>query len=111
MINISVRSKKEIIEELDKLAELKGMDRAQIIRAILERGVKEEKLTVALDLYQRGDSLERAAEITNVSLWDLMDEMNSRGLTKRFDITQEKILVAEALEKEFPELSKKILEI
>lgn len=90
MTNLSVRMKKETLDELDRIAELLGIDRATIVRKIIDNGIEKQKIEVALDLYQKGDTLERAANITGASLWDLFDEMKNRGITSKFDIDQEK---------------------
>ena len=111
MINISIRSKKEMVEELDNLAKLEKVDRAQLIRKLIEKGLFEEKLTMAVALYQKGDTLERAASLANVSLWDLIDFLHVRGISTQFNIQEEKLLLANALKQKYPELSQKILEL
>jgi len=37
MINLTVRSRKDIVNELDRIAALKHLDRAQLLRIILEK--------------------------------------------------------------------------
>ncbi len=111
MINISIRSKKEMVEELDNLAKLEKVDRAQLIRRIIEKGLTEEKLTMAVALYQKGDTLEKAASRANVSLWDLIDFLHVRGITTQFNMNEEKLLLSNALRQNYPELSKKILDL
>ncbi|MHA1147569.1 MAG: hypothetical protein ACTSR8_04940 [Promethearchaeota archaeon] len=90
MTNLSVRMKKEIIDELDRIAQLLKIDRATIVRKIIDTGIELQKIEVALDLYQKGDTLERAANISGASLWDLFEELKNRGITSKFDIDQEK---------------------
>jgi predicted HTH domain antitoxin len=90
MTNLSVRMKKKIIDELDRIAELLGVDRATIVRKIIDNGIERQKIEVAIDLYQKGDTLERVANISGASLWDLFEELKNRGITSKFDIDQEK---------------------
>ena len=111
MINLTVRTKKKFIQEIDQLASIKGVDRAQIIREILERGLEKEKIKVAIELYQEGNSLERAANLANVNIWDVLDAIYSLGIPKKIDLKQEKLFLTQAFEKELPEVSKKILEL
>ena len=66
--------KKKTIDELDRIAELLGIDRATIVRKIISTGIKQQKIQVTLDLYQKGDTLERAANLSDASLWDLFEE-------------------------------------
>jgi predicted HTH domain antitoxin len=106
-----VRSKKNIVSELDRVAALKHLDRASLLRIILEKGLEKEKIDLAVELYLQGDTMEHAANVANVSLWDLLDALNARGITRHFDASTEKLFVAKALEGEFPDLAKKILKL
>lgn len=90
MTNLSVRMNKEMIDELDRIADLLGVDRATIVRKIIDTGIEQQKIEVAINLYQKGDTLERAANISGASLWDLFEEMKKRGITSKFDMDQEK---------------------
>ncbi len=90
MTNLSVRMKRETLDELDRIAELLGIDRTTIVRKIIGTGIEQQKIEVAIALYQKGDTLERAANISRASLWDLFDELKNRGITSKFDIDQEK---------------------
>ncbi len=110
MINLSVRSRKETIAAIDTIAKLKGLNRTQVLRKILEEGVEREKVLTAIELYQKGASLERASNDANASLWDVIDALSRLGISMRFEIDQEKLLFARAFEKINPRLAKKILE-
>ncbi len=90
MTNLSVRMNKEMIDELDRIADLLGVYRATIVRKIIDTGIEQQKIEVAINLYQKGDTLERAANISGASLWDLFEEMKKRGITSKFDMEQEK---------------------
>lgn len=68
MTNLSVRMKKKMIDELDRIAELLGVDRATIVRKIIDNGIERQKIEVAIDLYQKGNTLEEAANISGASL-------------------------------------------
>ena len=111
MINLTVRSKKELVKELDHLAKIKGGDRSQILRQLIHRGLEEEKLWTAVDLYKRGETMEYAANLTHVNLWDLIEFMHNHKITQNFDTEQERLLYSKILEAGYPELSKKILEL
>jgi predicted HTH domain antitoxin len=111
MINLTVRSKKDVVTELDRVAALKHLDRAQLLRIILEKGLEKEKLDLAIELYIEGDTMERASEVANVSIWEVMDALHARGVARRFDVNQEKAFIAKALEKEYPDLARKIMKL
>ena len=111
MINLTVRSKKDVVKELDRIAALKHLDRAQLLRIILEKGLEKEKIDLAVEFYFEGETIERAANLANVSIWDVMGALSSRGITQRFDANQEKAFLAKALEKDYPDLARKILKL
>ena len=81
------------------------------MRQIIEKGLKKERISVAIGLYQEGNSIELAAEKAHVNLWDLMEQIHKLNMTMRFNLEEEKLLISQALEKSYPELSKKILDI
>lgn len=111
MTNLSVRMKKETIDELDRIAELLGIDRATIVRKIISIGIRQQKIEVALDLYQKGDTLERAVNKADASLWDLFEELKNRGITSKFDIEKEKDTYVRIFGKDNKDLIKKIRDI
>ena len=110
-LKLSVRSRKEVIDELDHLAQIKGVDRAQLLCQFIEKGLEKEKVRTAIELYQNGDTLERACNRVDVSLWDVIEAMRQRGITTKFDFALEKLAYARAVEEFAPELAKKILEL
>ena len=65
-VNISVRIKKEKVKELDEVAEMLGLDRATVIRRVIDDGLYHERLNKAIDLYQKGDTMELAAKKTGL---------------------------------------------
>ena len=106
--NLSVRMERSKIEELDHVAKLLGIDRSSIIRRIINEGLERERINFGIEIFQKGETLDRAAEISGVTLWDLIDEAKSRGITAKFDIDQEKALFRAVLGRENPELAKKL---
>ena len=111
MINLTVRSKKDVVKELDHLAKIKGIDRSQILRQLIHRGLEEEKLWTAADLYKKGETIEYAANLTHVNIWDLIEFMHEHKIMQNFDVDQEQLFYSKILEADYPELSKKILDL
>ena len=109
--NLSVRIKINILKELDSLAEFLGVDRATIARDVINKGLETKKIDIALELYQKGYSLEQAANTINTSLWDLIDEVKKRGITSKSDIEQTKSLIIKTIAKDDEKLAKKIKEL
>jgi len=111
MTKLSVRMQKETVDELDRIAKLLGIDRATIVRKIIDTGIEQQKIEVAIDLYQKGDTLERATNISGASLWDLFEELKNRGITSKFDIDQEKETYLRVFGKDNEDLKKKIRDL
>lgn len=111
MTSLSIRTEKEIIDELDRLATLQNLDRTAIVRRILERGIEEEKLELGIALYLKGESIGYATEISKCNFWSLLDELKKRGITKHFDLETEKEIILETIAKNDLELQRKIREI
>jgi predicted HTH domain antitoxin len=111
MINLTVRTKKKLVEQIDVIAKMKHLDRAQIIRQILETGIETEKINLAIELYQKGETVERAANLAEISIWDLLDAIKERGLKLHVDMAHEKVMFSNYFEKTNPELSKRILKM
>ena len=108
MTSLSIRTEKEIINELDRLASLQNLDRTAIVRRILERGIEEEKIELGIALYLKGESIGHATEISRCNLWNLLDELKKQGIIKHFDIETEKEIILETIAKDDPELQNKI---
>jgi predicted HTH domain antitoxin len=109
--NLSVRLKDDNLKELDNLAKLIGVDRATIVRDVIKIGLETKKIDIAIELYQKGDTLEHAANITNISLWNLIDEIKKRGITTKSDIEQMKSIIIKIIAKNDENLAKKIKEL
>ncbi|MHA1488818.1 MAG: hypothetical protein ACTSRI_04090, partial [Promethearchaeota archaeon] len=82
-----------------------------IARDVINKGLETKKIDIALELYQKGYSLEKAANTTNTSLWDLIDEVKKRGITSKSDIEQTKSLIIKTIAKDDEKLAKKIKEL
>lgn len=81
MATTSVRLPDEVLRGLDALADAGHTDRAVVLRKAIERGLRDLRLDQALETYQRGEgSLAWCAQKAEVSLWDLLDEMQRRRL-------------------------------
>lgn len=108
MANLSVRLEKRMLDELDRIAGLLKIDRATIVKRILDSGIERQKIEVAIDLYQKGETLEKAANISGAALWDLFDEMKQRGITKKFDLEHEKDTMVRIFAKNNKDLAERI---
>ncbi len=84
MKSVSVRLKEDLMKEAQKLAQLEMVDKSIIIREALERGFAEVKLEIALENFSKGKvSTSEAAEIADLSVGEMMDEIVKRGLKQQ----------------------------
>ena len=91
MKNISVRLKEDFMKEAERLAKLEMVDKSTIIREALEKGFAEIKLEIAIEMFSKGKiSTTEAAEIAELSVGEMMDELVRRGI--RPNITKEDIM-------------------
>jgi len=111
MTSLSIRTDKKILEELDRLAQIQDLDRSTIVKRILKRGIEEEKINLGIALYLKGESIGRAIDIAKCNLWDLLDELKKRGITKHFDLEVEKEIILNTIAKNDPTLQEKIKDL
>ena len=81
MENVSIRLQKNFMREAEKLAKLAMVDKSAIIREALDKGFADVKLKIALELFTSSKaSTSEAAEISGLSVGELMDELVRRGI-------------------------------
>ena len=78
---VSVRISEETLAEVDRLADRLKTDRSEALRRFLERGLREARLDVALELLRESKvSMGRAAELAGVTLYEMLDLARQRGV-------------------------------
>ena len=81
MENVSIRLQKRFMKEAEKLAKLAMVDKSAIIREALDKGFADVKLRIAAELFTSGKaSTSEAAEISGLSVGEMMDELVKRGV-------------------------------
>lgn len=84
---ISLTIPKEILEKSEKIAKEKLEDRSTVMRELLALGLKQYLTKDAIELYSEGKaSLEKAAEIANVSIWKFLDILKEKKMPIRYDL-------------------------
>ena len=96
---LAVRIPEEIEKEILELVERAKLDKATVVRNLLELGIAEWRKQMALELLRDGKAtFARAAEMARLSLWEFADLVKQRNVEwVRF--------TAEEIEKEFREAS------
>lgn len=82
----TIRLRDDKIQELEKLAREEGKNVSEILREIVEKGLREYKIERAIEKYWRGLlSQGAAAEEAGMTLQEFHQELKKRGFTLRVD--------------------------
>ena len=84
---VSLTIPKEILEKSEKIAKERLEDRSTVMRELLSLGLKQYMIKSALEQYVEGKvSMERAAEMADVSIWKFLDILRERRVPIRYDL-------------------------
>ena len=84
---ISLTVPKELLEKSEKIAKEKLEDRSTVIRELLALGLSQYMAQEALKQYSEGKiSMEKAAEIAEVSIWKFLDLLKDRKMPIRYNL-------------------------
>lgn len=84
---ISITVPHEVLEKSDIIAKEKLEDRSTVMRELLALGLKQYILKDAIEKYIEGKlSMEKAAELADVSLWKFLDVLKERKIPIRYDL-------------------------
>ncbi len=83
---VNIRLERELLEELDDMAEAESLDRAELVRRLVREGMKRERVALALRRYREGEiSSGRAAEMARISLYEMLDRIHEAGIPYEMD--------------------------
>lgn len=101
----------ETVETLDLLAQWQSMSRAQVIQRLLREGARQAKLEYTAQLFGEGEiTLERAAEMAGVTIYDMMAYVQAQGILPPRDMTELRTDIVRMLQRtEHSELADRIL--
>lgn len=96
---LAVRVPAEVEKEIREIVEEEKLDKATVVRNLLEIGIVEWRKQTALELLQKGKvTFAKAAEVAKLSLWEFADLIKQRNIEwVRF--------APEDMEREFKEAS------
>jgi len=73
------------LKSLKELQDLTGEDQSTVLRKVVDRGLGEAKMDIAVDRYVKEMmSLEQATVIAGVSLWRFLDELRRRNVVLKY---------------------------
>lgn len=84
---ISLTLSEELLEKSEKIAKERMEDRSTVMRELLTLGIKEYILKQAINLYiDNKTSLEKSAELANVSIWKFLDVLRDKKIPLMYDL-------------------------
>lgn len=81
MESVQIRIDEKNMKDLNELAQMLSSSRSEIIRRIIEGGIRELRMKIAMEKYIDEEfSLCRAAEFSNVSIQQMARYLAQRGI-------------------------------
>lgn len=78
---------KHLKKSLRELQELTGDDQSTLLRKLVDKGLTDTKMDIAVDQYvKEKTSLEQSSNIAGVSLWKFLDELRRRNVALKYSI-------------------------
>ncbi len=78
---VTTRIKEQMLEEIDELSEQRKMDRATLLRNLIQEALEKEKQKHILELYKEGEvTLEKAAEMLGISIWEMIELLKEKDI-------------------------------
>ena len=82
IVQLNIRITHELAEEIEYISEQEALRKSDVARKWLIEGLRRWKLDQAVSRYQKREiTLARAAEEAGLSLYEMMDELQRRGIS------------------------------
>lgn len=74
-------------KSLKELQELTGDDQSTLLRKLLDKGLAEAKMDIAIDQYiKEKTSLDQSSKLAGASLWRFLDELRKRNVALKYSM-------------------------
>ena len=86
---ISVRIDKAELSEINKISRLEKKTKSNVLREVLEKGIKEKKLEIALEKFRNNEaSVGKAARIAEMPISQFMDVLVEKKIDFHYGIKE-----------------------
>ncbi len=86
---VSVRIDKEELKEIDELSKIEKKTKSNVLREVLELGLKDKKLELAIEKFRNKEaSIGKAAKIAEVPLSQFMDILVEKNIEFHYGIKE-----------------------
>lgn len=86
---VSVRIDKSELKEINEISKLEKKTKSSVLREVLEKGIKEKKLEMALEKFRKNEiSIGKAARIAEMPLTQFMDVLVEKKIDFHYGIKE-----------------------
>ena len=86
---ISVRVDKSDLKEINEISKLEKKTKSSVLREILEKGIQEKKLEIALEKFKNNKaSVGKAAKIAQMPLSQFMDVLVQKNIDFHYGVKE-----------------------
>ncbi|MBI3036025.1 UPF0175 family protein [Candidatus Woesearchaeota archaeon] len=86
---ISVRIDKTELKEINEISKLEKKNKSNVIREVLEKGIKEKKLEIALEKFRNNEATAwSAARMADMPLTQFLDILVQKGIDFHYGIKE-----------------------
>jgi len=86
---VSVRIGKRELKEIEEISKIDRNTKSNVLREILDKGVKEKKLEIALEKFRNNEATAwKAAKIADISLTKFMDILVQKGIDFHYGVKE-----------------------
>jgi len=81
LVSVTARLGPETVEYIKKVSKMFNLDKSTAFRNILQKGIQEDKMEKALELYMKGKfSIEQAAKFADMYIGEFFELMRTKGI-------------------------------
>ncbi|MBI2654289.1 UPF0175 family protein [Candidatus Woesearchaeota archaeon] len=86
---VSVRIDKEELKEINEISKLEKKTKSNVLREVLEKGIKEKKLEIALEKFRNNEATAwKAARMADVPLSKFLDILVQKGIDFHYGLKE-----------------------
>ena len=86
---VSVRIDKSELKEINEISKLEKKTKSSVLREVLEKGIKEKKLELALEKFRKNEATAwKAARMADIPLTVFMDILVQRGIDFHYGVKE-----------------------
>lgn len=84
---ISVRIPKEKLKGIELILEYEKSNKSHLLREVLEKGIKEKRLEIAIGKFQNNEATaSKAAKIAGIPLTSFLDILHKKDISFHYDV-------------------------